>query len=66
MYPGGSSANTIGVDNTAPTISATQTLDLDTDGKIDAIKITYTDAINASIKDSTVTPGDFNITGYTV
>jgi len=48
------------IDNTVPTITARQTQDLDGDGKIDAIKITFDD----DILDSTVTASNFDVAGY--
>lgn len=48
------------VDNTVPTITARQTQDLDGDGKIDAMKITFSD----EILDSTVVATDFDVAGY--
>jgi len=53
-------SSTIISDNAAPFITARETQDLDSDGKIDAVKITFSEAI----KDSTVTATDFNIEGY--
>jgi hypothetical protein len=43
-----------------PTITARETQDLDADGKIDALKITFDD----EIKDSTVTAANFDVAGY--
>ncbi|MDD4409703.1 MAG: hypothetical protein PHW52_03590, partial [Candidatus Pacebacteria bacterium] len=48
-------------DIVVPTISTNQTQDLDGDGKIDALKITF----NKNIVDSTVNPADFDVSGYT-
>ncbi|MCX6754725.1 MAG: S8 family serine peptidase, partial [Candidatus Nomurabacteria bacterium] len=43
-------------------ISSIETKDLNTNGKIDALKITF----NKNINDSTVLISDFNISGYTI
>ncbi|MDD4409464.1 MAG: hypothetical protein PHW52_02300, partial [Candidatus Pacebacteria bacterium] len=47
-------------DIVVPTISTNQTQDLDGDGKIDALKITF----SKNIVDSTVNPVDFDVSGY--
>lgn len=48
------------IDNTVPAISTRQTQDLDGDGKIDAMKITFSDEVD----DTFVTAGNFDIDGY--
>ncbi|MDD5639989.1 MAG: hypothetical protein PHR47_04325, partial [Candidatus Pacebacteria bacterium] len=48
------------IDNTVPAITARETQDLDGDGKIDAVKITFND----DILDSTVVATDFDVDGY--
>lgn len=48
------------IDNTVPTITAKETQDLDSDGKIDAVKITFSD----EVLDSTVTAANFDVAGY--
>lgn len=47
------------LDTNPPTISQTETVDLDSDGFIDAVKITF----SKNIKDSSVVSGDFSVTG---
>jgi len=48
------------IDNTVPAITSRQTQDLDGNGKIDAMKITFND----EILDSTVRASDFDIVDY--
>ena len=49
------------VDNTAPTILSKETADLDGDGTIDAVHITFDEAID----DSTVIANDWDVAGVT-
>ncbi|MDH5718353.1 MAG: hypothetical protein OEZ22_12060, partial [Spirochaetia bacterium] len=48
------------VDTTPPVITAWETQDVDQNGKIDAIKITF----DESIRDASVTATDFDVAGY--
>ncbi len=55
------SVGTVTIDANVPTISTVETQDLDNNGKLDALKITF----NENILDATVTSGNFVIAGYT-
>ncbi|PCI24587.1 hypothetical protein COB57_04175 [Candidatus Peregrinibacteria bacterium] len=48
------------IDSIVPTITSRHTQDLDSDGQIDAIKITFSE----NISDTTIQASDFSITGY--
>ncbi len=49
--------DSITIDSTPPQIQDLETMDMDTDGQIDALKVTMTE----NIKDSTINLSDFNI-----
>ncbi|PHS11806.1 MAG: hypothetical protein COA78_08945 [Blastopirellula sp.] len=49
------------IDNIAPTVTSIETVDIDSDGYIDAIHITFSEAVD----DSTINTNDWNITGVT-
>ncbi|RME91188.1 MAG: hypothetical protein D6767_05580, partial [Candidatus Hydrogenedentota bacterium] len=52
---------TFGVDTIPPTITAVETADLNGNGKIDAVKVTF----DENISDASVTATDFDVVGYT-
>gem|GEM_PF-3087667 len=45
-------------------MSTLETVDMDSNGQIDAVRITFTDTVGNHIKDSTVTASNFDVNGY--
>ena len=51
-------------DGVAPTITSRQTLDTDGNGKIDAIKLTFSENMNANTSGLTATVAGYTVMGY--